>query len=72
MVAHAERQDALVDSQTRSEENKVWRFLVDRFDDELAVVERYVSNFRPGETDLRSQPERVKRHAINSEPQKRS
>ena len=58
MVAHTKRQDALVDPQTRGEEDEVGCFLVDRLDDELAVIEGDVSNLRPGETNFGSQSEK--------------
>lgn len=52
VVAHAEREDALVDAHARREEHKVRRLLVDRLDYELAVVERDVADFRPREPDF--------------------
>ena len=45
MVAHAQCQNSLVDAEARSEKHEVGRFLVDRLDDELAVVERNVADF---------------------------
>lgn len=56
MIAHAQRQDALVDANARREEHEVRRLLVDGLDDELAVVERDVADLRPGEPDLWGQP----------------
>ena len=55
VVAHAQRQDALVDAHARREEHEVGRLLVDRLDDELAVVERDVADLRPREPDLGGQ-----------------
>lgn len=54
VVAHAEGEDPLVDADALDEEDEVGRLLVDGFDDEFAVVEGDVPDFRPGETDLRS------------------
>jgi hypothetical protein len=48
VVAHAQRQDPLVDPQPRREEDKVGRLRVDGLDDELAVVERDVPDLGPG------------------------
>lgn len=45
VVAHAQRQDALVHAHARGEEHEVRRLLVDGLDYELAVVERYVADF---------------------------
>lgn len=56
VVAHAEMQDALVDAQTGSVEDKVGRLFVDRLDHKLLVIERDVPNLAPGESDLWRQP----------------
>jgi hypothetical protein len=56
VVAHAEMQDALVDAQTGSVEDKVGRLFVDRLDHKLLVIERDVPNLAPGESDLGRQP----------------
>lgn len=45
VVAHTQREDPLVDANSRREEHKVWCLLVDRLDHELAVVERYIPDF---------------------------
>ena len=42
VVAHAEGEDPLVDPQPRREEHEVGRLRINRFDHELAVVERNV------------------------------
>ena len=55
VVAHAEGEDALVDSQPGREEDKVWRFRVDGLDDELPVVERDVPDLGPGEANFGGQ-----------------
>lgn len=47
-----------------SKEHKVGRLLVDRFDDELAIIERNVTDLRPGETNLGRQSENKEQNLI--------
>ena len=54
VIAHAQGEDTFVDANTWREEYEIGRFLVDRLDDEFAVVERDVPDFGPRETDFRS------------------
>lgn len=44
MVAHAQREDALVDAHARRKEHKVGCLLVDGLDDELTLAERDVAD----------------------------
>ena len=55
MVAHAQRQDAFIDSQSLDCEDEIWCFAVDWFYDEFFIVERNVSNFTPRESNFRCQ-----------------
>ena len=53
VIAHAQRQYALVDAQARREKHKVGRLLVHRLDHKLFVIERDVSYFAPWKSDPR-------------------
>lgn len=61
VVAHTQGKDALVDAQPRGEKYKIWGLLINRFDDEFAIVERNVANFGPRETNLWCQSEQRKK-----------
>lgn len=73
VIAHAQRQDSLVDADTRSEEDKIGRLLVDGLDDKLAIVERNVPDLGPREADLRCEAVilfvDIQSKGIHAEPQ---
>ena len=59
MIAHAQRENASIDTKSRCVEDEIRRFLLHGFNDEFLIVERDVSNFAPWKADLRRQSKRT-------------
>lgn len=73
MVAHAEGENALVDAQTRCNEDKVTRLLVNGLDHKALIIEGNVANLAPGKANLGRELVvllvNVKAEGVHTEPQ---
>ena len=59
VIAHAQRENASIDTKSRRVEDEIRRLLLHGFNDEFLIVERDVANFAPWKADLRCQSKRT-------------